>query len=145
MLRVYCEAGWGGACIIAYSRPVRTASTTTAWTSSKAQTTAAIASQRVPSLPGPTTGLSPHSAVEAYTAAATADTIMPTAQTTARVEGAASWRPSACEVRTHKDLFVLAAWDMVVCRLGLDEGQRKIDDAVYGEFLRRVGEAITRP
>jgi len=43
----------------------------------------------------------------------------------------------------NNDLFVIPAWDMVVCRLGLDESQRKIEDEVYGEFLRQIGEAIT--
>jgi CubicO group peptidase (beta-lactamase class C family) len=44
----------------------------------------------------------------------------------------------------NNDLFILPGWDMVVCRLGLDEGQQKIEDEVYGEFLRQLGEAVLR-
>ena len=45
----------------------------------------------------------------------------------------------------NNDLFVIPDWRMVVVRLGLDQGDRKITDAVYGEFLRRVGAALRRP
>lgn len=44
----------------------------------------------------------------------------------------------------NNDLFVIPEWDMVVVRLGLDEQERKITDDVYGEFLARLGAAVTR-
>lgn len=39
-------------------------------------------------------------------------------------------------------LWVIPDWQMVVVRLGLDEAERKIDDAVASEFLKRMGESI---
>lgn len=44
----------------------------------------------------------------------------------------------------NNDLFVLPSWRMVIVRLGLDEApDGPITDEVYGEFLARVGQAIT--
>ncbi|UCG49516.1 MAG: serine hydrolase [Phycisphaerales bacterium] len=43
----------------------------------------------------------------------------------------------------NNDMFVVPEWKMVIVRLGLDEGERAISDAVYSSFLERVGFAIT--
>lgn len=40
-------------------------------------------------------------------------------------------------------MFVIPEWNMVIVRLGLDEGQRKISDEVYSNFIEQVGNAIT--
>jgi len=42
----------------------------------------------------------------------------------------------------NNDMFVIPEWRMVVVRLGLDEGDRKITDAAYGSFLAKLGEAV---
>jgi CubicO group peptidase (beta-lactamase class C family) len=42
-------------------------------------------------------------------------------------------------------MWVIPDWEIVIVRLGLDEAQRRIDDAVANEFLRRVGEAMVGP
>jgi CubicO group peptidase (beta-lactamase class C family) len=39
-------------------------------------------------------------------------------------------------------MWVIPDWQMVIARLGLDEADRKIDDAVANEFLKRVAGAI---
>jgi hypothetical protein len=39
-------------------------------------------------------------------------------------------------------MFVIPAWQMVVVRLGLDQGDKLIADEEYAEFLRRLGEAV---
>ncbi|MDP2897835.1 MAG: serine hydrolase [bacterium] len=45
----------------------------------------------------------------------------------------------------NNDMFVVPEWNMVIVRLGLDEGtDGAITDAVYSAFLRKVGEAITQ-
>jgi CubicO group peptidase (beta-lactamase class C family) len=41
-------------------------------------------------------------------------------------------------------LWVIPEWQMVIVRLGQDEAQREINDAVSNEFLKQVGEAIGR-
>ena len=43
----------------------------------------------------------------------------------------------------NNDMFVIPEWNMVIVRLGLDEGQRKISDEVYSNFIEQVGNAIT--
>jgi CubicO group peptidase (beta-lactamase class C family) len=43
----------------------------------------------------------------------------------------------------NNDMFVIPEWNMVIVRLGLDEGQRKITDDVHSSFIERVGQAIT--
>jgi len=45
----------------------------------------------------------------------------------------------------NNDLFVVPEWNMVIVRLGLDERQFKITDAIYGTFLQKVGQALVRP
>ncbi len=39
-------------------------------------------------------------------------------------------------------MFVIPEWNMVIVRLGLDESQRPITDAVYSNFIEKVGQAI---
>lgn len=41
-------------------------------------------------------------------------------------------------------LFVVPEWNMVVARLGLDQGDTVMKDETFGEFLRLVGEALRR-
>ena len=41
----------------------------------------------------------------------------------------------------NNDLFVIPVWQMVVVRLGLDQGDNLIADEEYAEFLRRLGLA----
>jgi CubicO group peptidase (beta-lactamase class C family) len=48
----------------------------------------------------------------------------------------------------NNDLFVIPTWDMVVVRLGLDEGGAggfSIPDETYATFLRKLGESLTVP
>ena len=49
----------------------------------------------------------------------------------------------------NNDLFVLPAWNMVIVRLGLDQGKRvngfTITDTIYNDFLKRIGLAILDP
>lgn len=56
--------------------------------------------------------------------------------------GAPAGTYAACGYNNN-DMFVIPAWNMVIVRLGLDQGKFPITDTVYGEFLRRVGRAIT--
>lgn len=45
----------------------------------------------------------------------------------------------------NNDMFVIPEWNMVIVRLGLDQASDgAIGDAVYGTFLRKVGEAIAK-
>jgi CubicO group peptidase (beta-lactamase class C family) len=39
-------------------------------------------------------------------------------------------------------MFVIPEWRMVVVRLGLDEDQGKVPDAVWSEFLGKIGSAL---
>jgi CubicO group peptidase (beta-lactamase class C family) len=41
----------------------------------------------------------------------------------------------------NNDMFVIPEWNMVIVRLGLDQQQVKISDAIYGQFIRRIGLA----
>ena len=43
----------------------------------------------------------------------------------------------------NNDMFIIPEWNMVIVRLGLDERERPITDAVYSGFLKKVGQAIT--
>ena len=49
----------------------------------------------------------------------------------------------------NNDLFVLPAWNMVIVRLGLDQGERvngfTITNTIYNDFLKRIGLAILDP
>jgi len=42
----------------------------------------------------------------------------------------------------NNDMFVIPEWNMVIVRLGLDQGQRLITDAVYSTFLEKVGQSV---
>ena len=44
----------------------------------------------------------------------------------------------------NNDLFVVPEWNLVVVRLGLDQRDKKITDATYGELLARLGRAMAR-
>ena len=44
----------------------------------------------------------------------------------------------------NNDMFVIPEWNMVIVRLGLDQSERAITNAVYGTFLEKVGRAITK-
>jgi len=39
-------------------------------------------------------------------------------------------------------MFVIPEWDMVIVRLGLDQNELPITDAVYGSFIEKIGRAI---
>ena len=43
----------------------------------------------------------------------------------------------------NNDMFVIPKWNMVIVRLGLDQRDFAITDAVYSTFLEKVGQAIT--
>ncbi|MEW6303960.1 MAG: hypothetical protein AB1705_10845 [Verrucomicrobiota bacterium] len=42
-------------------------------------------------------------------------------------------------------MFVIPEWNMVIVRLGLDQGDREITDADYNGFLKMVGQAFVIP
>ncbi|RJP35243.1 MAG: hypothetical protein C4527_00895 [Candidatus Omnitrophota bacterium] len=42
----------------------------------------------------------------------------------------------------NNDLFVIPEWNMVIVRLGLDESDFSITDAIYNQFLDKIGQAI---
>jgi CubicO group peptidase (beta-lactamase class C family) len=42
----------------------------------------------------------------------------------------------------NNDMFVIPEWNMVIVRLGLDQNDRTITNAVYARFIEKVGEAI---
>ncbi|KPK37639.1 MAG: hypothetical protein AMJ65_14145 [Phycisphaerae bacterium SG8_4] len=44
----------------------------------------------------------------------------------------------------NNDMFVIGEWNMVIVRLGLDQRDFPITDAIYDRFLEKVGGAITR-
>jgi CubicO group peptidase (beta-lactamase class C family) len=44
----------------------------------------------------------------------------------------------------NNDMFVIPSWNMVIVRLGLDQSDFVITDAIYGAFLEKVGQAITQ-
>lgn len=48
----------------------------------------------------------------------------------------------AASGHNNNRLFVIPEWGMVIVRLGLDQNDRKITDATWGEFLEKVGKAI---
>ena len=43
----------------------------------------------------------------------------------------------------NNDMFIIPEWNMVIVRLGLDQSQRPITDAVYSNFIEKVGQAIS--
>ena len=42
----------------------------------------------------------------------------------------------------NNDMFIIPEWNMVIVRLGLDQSNFDITDAIYSTFLQKVGEAI---
>lgn len=51
----------------------------------------------------------------------------------------------AASGHNNNDLFIIPSWNLVVVRLGLDEGSGyAISDEVYAGFLRRLGWALDR-
>jgi CubicO group peptidase (beta-lactamase class C family) len=42
----------------------------------------------------------------------------------------------------NNDMFAIPSWKMVIVRLGLDQSDLVITDAIYGAFLEKVGQAI---
>jgi CubicO group peptidase (beta-lactamase class C family) len=42
----------------------------------------------------------------------------------------------------NNDMFIIPEWGMVIVRLGLDENEFKITDAIYGAFIQKLGKAI---
>ena len=44
----------------------------------------------------------------------------------------------------NNDMFAIPSWKMVIVRLGLDQSDLVITDAIYGAFLEKVGQAITQ-
>ena len=42
----------------------------------------------------------------------------------------------------NNDMFVIPKWNMVIVRLGLDQLDFPITDAIYNTFLKKIGEAI---
>ncbi len=44
----------------------------------------------------------------------------------------------------NNDMFVIADWNMVIVRLGLDQKDVKITDETYNTFLEKVGRAVKK-
>jgi len=44
----------------------------------------------------------------------------------------------------NNDMFIIPGWNMVIVRLGLDQRDFAITDAIYSNFLEKVGLAITK-
>lgn len=42
----------------------------------------------------------------------------------------------------NNDMFVIPEWNMVIVRLGLDQNEFLITDAIYNTFLQKVGQSI---
>ena len=42
----------------------------------------------------------------------------------------------------NNDMFVIPEWNMVIVRLGLDQRDLKITNAIYATFLQKVGDAL---
>lgn len=42
----------------------------------------------------------------------------------------------------NNDMFVIPEWNMIIVRLGLDQSEFPITDAIYSTFLQKVGQAI---
>ena len=53
----------------------------------------------------------------------------------------------AASGHNNNEMFVIPAWNMVIVRLGLDQGGQggfEITDATYAAFLKKVGDALRR-
>jgi CubicO group peptidase (beta-lactamase class C family) len=44
----------------------------------------------------------------------------------------------------NNDMFVIGEWNMVVVRLGLDQGSRKITDETYSTFISKIGQSVKK-
>jgi CubicO group peptidase (beta-lactamase class C family) len=44
----------------------------------------------------------------------------------------------------NNDMFVIHEWNMVIVRLGLDQSEFAISDAIFSTFLEKVGQAIIK-
>jgi len=44
----------------------------------------------------------------------------------------------------NNDMFVIPEWNMVIVRLGLDQSEFAITNAIYSTFLEKVGQAIIK-
>jgi CubicO group peptidase (beta-lactamase class C family) len=44
----------------------------------------------------------------------------------------------------NNDMFIIPEWNMVIVRLGLDQSERAITNAIYSTFLEKVGQAIIK-
>jgi CubicO group peptidase (beta-lactamase class C family) len=42
----------------------------------------------------------------------------------------------------NNDMFIIPEWNMVIVRLGLDEEEKTITDDIYGNFLKKIGDAL---
>ncbi|MBN2270144.1 MAG: serine hydrolase [Sedimentisphaerales bacterium] len=42
----------------------------------------------------------------------------------------------------NNDMFIIPEWNMIIVRLGLDEGKLKITDQTYGTFLEKIGGSM---
>lgn len=69
-----------------------------------------------------------------------------------RADGTRKWPGVPAETfaasgHNNNDMFVIPAWDIVVVRLGLDQGSARgfpVTDKTYAGFLVKVGQAIVR-
>lgn len=60
-----------------------------------------------------------------------------------RIWPTAPTKTFAASGHNNNKLFVIPAWKMVIVRLGLDQKDGKISNAVWSEFVRMVGQART--
>ena len=44
----------------------------------------------------------------------------------------------------NNDMFVIPQWDMVIVRLGLDQGTKQITDKIYSTFIGKIGQALEK-
>jgi len=44
----------------------------------------------------------------------------------------------------NNDMFIIPEWNMVIVRLGLDQSERSITNAVYSNFLEKIDQAIIK-
>ncbi|UCC97534.1 MAG: serine hydrolase [Phycisphaerales bacterium] len=44
----------------------------------------------------------------------------------------------------NNDMFIIPKWNMVIVRLGLDQRDVPITNAIYGAFLEKIGQAVTQ-
>lgn len=44
----------------------------------------------------------------------------------------------------NNDMFIIPEWKMVIVRLGLDQNDFAITNAIYSKFMEKIGQAITK-